>query len=172
MKCNQRNSSLVTIVDIYERYHTALTLQQREAANKTVGGQVYMWVACTEEEQNIGREILSKAIILLRILQEYDPKKKTEVSTVKFNPIVDVLDIQFVFMIYQTFHFKYFFTQTIQIHTILSHPKIVAYMSKGIGSIEILNAQGDLERVYFSIPPICRNLKKQTKNELIKNVNR
>jgi hypothetical protein len=41
-----------------------------------------------------------------------------------------------------------------------------------IGSIEIVNRPGELERIYFRIPECCYNLSKATKDRVIREVKR
>ena len=45
-----------------------------------------------------------------------------------------------------------------QLSPIVNKTQWVDFSTRNVGSIEIVNGQGNLERVYFPIPEICHNL--------------
>jgi len=63
-------------------------------------------------------------------------------------------------------------TQETKASDILSNDKWAEFSEKNVGSIEILNAKEELERVFFQIPDMCHNLSDETKDKLIRGVNR
>lgn len=46
------------------------------------------------------------------------------------------------------------------------------FVSRNIGAIEILNVEGSIEKVFFRVPEICRNLTDEAKENLMKTVSR
>jgi len=54
----------------------------------------------------------------------------------------------------------------------LENPKWKDWSSNQVRSIEIINKDGGLERIYFRVPDMCENLKKETKEQLLLSLNR
>lgn len=59
-----------------------------------------------------------------------------------------------------------------KVKKLLGDSLIVPFVQKEIATIEIVNEQNELERVYFKIPEICHNLKPKTKDQLVTSVRR